>query len=127
MSNDSVHSAVSTRTSVEKATAEVSRHSGLKQCSDESPSPESFAKILKENGVTVVSSACASDGAKRMQVCGADRGLFYVYEIEAAGLSRALELGFADFRQDPGASHFRKIPCSQIGQSERANDKAASP
>jgi hypothetical protein len=112
MSNDSAHSAVSTPTSVEKATVEVSRNSGLRQCSDESPAPEAFAKILKEHGVTVLSSACASDGAKRMQVCGADRGLFYIYEIAAEGLSKALELGFADVRQDAAASHFRKIPCS---------------
>ncbi|HEY0335725.1 MAG TPA: hypothetical protein VGC70_00180 [Burkholderiales bacterium] len=95
---------------------EVVRNSGLKQCGDETPSPEIYAKLLQANGVKVFSSACATDGAMRAQVCGADQGLFYVYEIDPAGLSKALELGFADLAQDPSASRFRKLPCTNPGQ-----------
>jgi hypothetical protein len=97
------------------AAAEIVRNSGLKQCGDETPSPDTFAKLLQANGVKVLSSACASDGAMRLQVCGADRGLFYVYEIDAAALPKALELGFADMRQQPEASRFRKFPCTNSG------------
>jgi hypothetical protein len=100
------------------ATVEIVRNSGLKQCDDEMPSPERFAKLLQANGVKVLTSACASDGAMRLQVCGADRGLFYVYEIDAAALSKALELGFTDMRQQPQAAHFRKFACTTgSGQS----------
>ena len=95
---------------------EVIRNSGLKQCGDETPSPEAYAKLLQANGVQVFSSACATDGAMRPQVCGADRGLFYVYEIDIAGLSKALELGFADLSQHPSASRFRKLPCTNPAQ-----------
>jgi hypothetical protein len=98
------------------ATVEVIRNSGLKQCSEETPSPEAFARLLQANGVQVRSSLCATDGAMRPQVCGADRGLFYVYEIDAAGLSKALELGFTDLQQHPSASRFRKFPCAGPGQ-----------
>jgi hypothetical protein len=99
------------------ATVEIVRNSGLKQCGDETPSPETFAKLLQTNGVKVLSSACASDGAMRLQVCGADRGLFYVYEIDAAALPKALELGFTDMRQQPQAARFRKFACAGSGQS----------
>jgi hypothetical protein len=97
-------------------TVEVVRNSGLKQCGDETPSPQTFAKVLQANGVKVLPSLCASDGAMRAQVCGADRGLFYVYEIDAAGLPKALELGFTDLRQHPSGSRFRKFPCTNPGQ-----------
>jgi hypothetical protein len=100
------------------ATVEIVRNSGLKQCDDQTPSPAAFAKLLEANGVKVLSSACASDGAMRMQVCGADRGLFYVYEIDAAALPKALELGFTDMRQQPQAARFRRFACTATsGQS----------
>jgi hypothetical protein len=97
-------------------TVEVVRNSGLKQCDEETPSPAAFARLLQANGVKVLSSLCATDGAMRPQVCGADRGLFYVYEIDAAGLPKALELGFTDLHQHPSASRFRKFPCAHSGQ-----------
>jgi hypothetical protein len=92
-------------------TVEVVRNSGLKQCDDEAPAPETFAKVLQANGVKVLSSSCASDGAKRPQMCGLDRGLFYVYEIEVVGLSKAVSLGFTEIKKIPGAAQFRKVPC----------------
>jgi hypothetical protein len=97
-------------------TVEVIRNSGLKQCGEETPSPEAFARLLQANGVKVLSSLCATDGAMRPQVCGADRGLFYVYEIDAAGLAKALELGFTDLHQHPSASRFRKFACASPGK-----------
>ena len=90
---------------------EVVRPSGLKQCDDETPSPEAFAKLLRDNGVTVFASGCASDGALRMQMCGADRGLYYVFEIEAGALAKSVELGFTELKRMPDAARFRKIPC----------------
>lgn len=97
-------------------TVEVIRNSGLKQCGEETPSPEAFARLLRANGVKVLSSLCATDGAMRPQVCGADRGLFYVYEIDATTLPKALELGFTDLHQHPLGSRFRKFPCATPGQ-----------
>ncbi len=92
-------------------TVEVYRNSGLKQCSDDKPAPEAFARLLEENGIRVRASACASDGAMRAQVCGLDRGLVYVYEIDAGGLSKALGLGFSDVKRISGNQGYRKFPC----------------
>jgi hypothetical protein len=102
-------------------TVEVVRNSGLKQCGDETPSPDPYAKLLQANGVKVFSSSCATDGAMRPQVCGADRGLFYVYEIDPAALPKALELGFADLQQHPSASRFHKFPCTTPAQQGGAS------
>jgi hypothetical protein len=90
---------------------EVVRPSGLKQCEDQAASPEAFAKLLRDNGVTVFASSCASDGAMRMQMCGADRGLYYVFEIDAGALAKSVELGFTELKRMPDAARFRKIPC----------------
>ena len=110
----------------QSTTLEVVKNSGLKQCDDETPSPVVFAKLLEASGVKVLSSACASDGAMRPQLCGADRGLFYVYEIDAAALSKALELGFTDMRQQPQAARFRKFACTQSSDSVLDTRKAPS-
>ena len=93
------------------ARVEVVRPSGLKQCDEETPSPDAFAKLLRDNGVTVFASGCASDGAMRMQMCGADRGLFYIFEIDAGALAKSVELGFTELKRMPNAARFRKIPC----------------
>ena len=92
-------------------TVEVFRNSGLKQCDDEKPAPAAFAKLLEENGVKVRASACASDGSMRPQVCGLDRGLLYVYEIDAGGLSKAISLGFTDAKRISGNPGYRKFAC----------------
>ena len=92
-------------------TVEVYRNSGLKQCSDEKPAPENFARLLEQNGVKVRATACASDGSMRAQVCGLDRGLIYVYEIDAGALAEALSLGFSDVKRISGNQGYRKFPC----------------
>ena len=92
-------------------TVEVFRNSGLKQCGEEKPAPEALAKLLEENGVRVRASACATDGSMRAQVCGLDRGLLYVYEIDAGGLAKALSLGFSDVKRISGNEGYRKFPC----------------
>jgi hypothetical protein len=94
-------------------TVEVFRNSGLKQCGDEKPAPDNFAGLLGQNGVNVRASACASDGSMRAQVCGQDRGLLYVYEIDAAGLSAALSLGFSDVKRISSNQGYRKFPCDR--------------
>lgn len=87
---------------------EIARNSGLKQCDDQTPSPQAFSKLLQANGVTVFSAACASDGAMRAQMCGMDRGLFYIYEIDRSGLGKALGLGFTEAQ---AGSRFKRVPC----------------
>jgi len=87
---------------------EIVRSSGLKQCDEQKSSPQAFAKLLESNGVTVLSSACASDGSMRAQMCGMDRGLFYLYEIDRNALAKALALGFTDAQ---GVRGFKRISC----------------
>jgi hypothetical protein len=93
-------------------TAEVFRNSGLKQCGDEKPAPETFARLLETNGVKVRASGCATDGSLRAQVCDLDRGLLYVYEIDAAGLAKALSLGFSDVKPISANPGYRKFACN---------------
>ena len=88
---------------------DIVRDSGLKQCDEQKPSPQTFVKLLETNGVAVLSAACVSDGAMRAQMCGMDRGLFYRYEIERNALAKALALGFTE-AQATGA--FKRVPCS---------------
>ena len=92
-------------------TVEVYRNSGLKQCADDKPAPEVFAKLLAENGIKVRSSACAHDGAMRAQMCGLDRGLLYVYEIDAGTLAKTLSLGFMDIKRIAANQGYRKLAC----------------
>lgn len=87
---------------------EIVRNSGLKQCDEQTPSPQAFTKQLQTNGVTVFSAACASDGAMRAQMCGMERGLFYIVEIDGSGLARALALGFTEAQ---AGSRFKRVPC----------------
>jgi hypothetical protein len=87
---------------------EIVRDSGLKQCDEQKPAPEAFSKLLQANGVKVFSAACASDGAMRAQMCGMDRGLFYIYEIDRSALPKALGLGFTEIQR---GSRFKRIPC----------------
>ena len=47
----------------------------------------------------------------RPQMCGAERGVVYVYEIEAAALSKALALGFTHAIGEPRA-RLRPVPCA---------------
>ena len=87
---------------------EVVRDSGLKQCDEQKVSPQTFSKLLEANDVAVLSSACASDGAMRAQMCGMDRGLFYLYEIDRNALAKALTLGFTEAQ---AARAYRRVPC----------------
>jgi hypothetical protein len=87
---------------------EVVRDSGLKQCDEQKGSPQMFAKLLEANAVPVHSSACASDGAMRAQMCGMDRGLFYLYEIDRKALAKALTLGFTETQAARG---YKRVPC----------------
>jgi hypothetical protein len=87
---------------------EVVRDSGLKQCHEQKASPQTFSKLLETNGVAVLSSACASDNAMRAQMCGMDRGVFYLYEIDRNALAKALALGFTDARAARG---YKRVPC----------------
>jgi len=101
---------------VSTPTVEVARSSGLKQCGEEVPAPEAYARELETSGVKVFSSACASDGLLRAQVCGQDRGLYYVYQIDARSAAKAHGLGFTDPRQISGNPGYRRFACPQDSQ-----------
>ena len=88
---------------------EIVKSSGLKQCDEQTATPQTFAKQLESNGVAVLSAACASDGAMRAQMCGMDRGLYYLYEIDRSALAKALALGFTEAQATRG---FKRVPCS---------------
>jgi hypothetical protein len=96
---------------VSSRTAEVARNSGLKQCGEEAPAPEAFARVLEANGLRVLSFACASDGLLRAQVCGSDRGLYYVYAVGAHDVAKALGLGFTDIKQISRNPGYRRFAC----------------
>jgi hypothetical protein len=90
---------------------EVFKPSGLKQCSEETPAPETGASLLESNGAKVFASGCASERSMRAQMCGLDRGLVYVYEIERVALAKAQSLGFSDGNEATFQQRYRKIPC----------------
>ncbi len=108
-----INSLSCTAVKVSAQTVEVFRTSGLKQCSEEKPAPEKYATMLESSGVKVRSYACGSDGSLRAQVCDQDRGVLYVYEIDAAGLPKALELGFMDVKRIAGNQGYRKYACDK--------------
>jgi hypothetical protein len=93
------------------AHVEVFKPSGLKQCGEEAPAPRAGARLLESNGTKVFASGCAARGGLRAQMCGLDRGLVYVYEIDRAALPKAQSLGFSA-TADAAGGQYRKIPCS---------------
>jgi len=94
------------------AHVEVFKPSGLKQCGEETPAPQAGARLLEASGAQVFASGCAVTGGVRAQMCGLDRGLLYVYEIDRTALPKAQNLGFGAATDAAAGQQYRKVPCS---------------
>lgn len=78
----------------------VHKPDGSLQCQNKSgKSLDEMAKDL--DGIIILSKQKKSDGMMRIQVCGAPTGNNNVYEINAADLQRALDVGFKVWKE-PG-------------------------
>lgn len=74
---------------------EVVRADGSRQCEPDSGVPLStMAAELTAAGIAVHASRSADDGMMRPAVCGAPTGTMHVFQIDAADLPQAQQLGF---------------------------------
>src|SRR5262249_45320055 len=97
---------------VSAQSVKIYKNRGAVQCGSPGLSLEEMGKTLTGRNVKVLAAFCANDRALRTAVCGSDAGLFNVYEIDAAGLSNATALGFAELEK---LGRYREAPCPAPG------------
>ncbi len=72
---------------------------GSKQCENSQPLTQDQA-LEKLKGIQIFSKSLKSDTLMRAAACGISKGLYHVFEIERAQLSKALDAGFMEWAGD---------------------------
>ena len=75
---------------------------GSRQCMEGFIELEEMACELRDNGITVVSSYCDTDGFFHISMCGAETGRINIFEIPAADFETAEDLGFLPLNELSG-------------------------
>lgn len=86
----------------------VYRYMGSVQCSGGGISLATMQQQLLEGGVTVLASACGTDGKAYVAMCGAPDGAIGIFDIPVGQTDRALSLSFARLSELPAAI---RVPC----------------
>lgn len=80
---------------IQPDTVRIAKPDGSLQCENNGITLADMQQQLV--GISVYAAAKESDGLIRPAVCGADTGVFNVYDIAAADLQQALDLGFIEW------------------------------
>lgn len=85
-------------------TVEVYASRGSLQCTGGGVPVAELQRRLSDAGVTVLESACGSDGRIRPAVCGAPDGAIAIFRIPASHTATADARGFRPLAELPGAT-----------------------
>lgn len=94
----------------------VAKALGSHQCQGGGTPLPALQRQLTEAGIAVQAARCGIDGLMHPMFCGADDGRLALFDIPAAQLAAAQELGFAPASRWPDA---RPGPCPDGGAAAR--------
>lgn len=82
----------------------IYQHDGTKQCENIPPTKSlvEVQEILEKAGIRVLEARHMTSGFLIIQKCGAPTGMIYRFQIPGEDLSKALRLGFEEWR-DPSS------------------------
>jgi hypothetical protein len=88
----------------------VVKSNGAKQCEPGYTTVRAMKRELTDNGVTVISAACGSDGLDRIGMCGASTPGINIFTIPLTDLEQAKTLEFKPLADLPYA---HEVPCGR--------------